>query len=157
VQHITSSFLAGFVAWLDDMCSFKVCIAQDGEPALPGHVYLPPMERHLEFGGRRLRTVDGPLVSNQKPSGTVLFRSLAQNLGSHTLAVLLTGMGDDGAEGLRAIRDAGGYTIAEDESTAVVYGMPAVAVRLGAVTEQLPLHRIGARIREISRLKQVAV
>lgn len=157
VQHITPSFLAGFAAWLEDTCPFKVAVAEDGALALPGRVYLPEAERHLELSGRRLRTVDSAPISNQKPSGTVLFRSLAQSLGSRALAVLLTGMGEDGAEGLRAVREAGGYTIAEDESTAVVYGMPAVAVRLGAVVEQQPLHRIGARIREISQLKQVAV
>lgn len=154
VQHITPSFLAGFAAWLDDTCPFKVAVAHDGELALPGHVYLPETERHLEFGARRLRMIDGPPVSNQRPSGTVLLRSFAQNLGNRALAVLLTGMGDDGAEGLKAVRDAGGYTIAEDDSTAVVYGMPAVAMRLGAAIEQLPLHRIGARIREVSRLRQ---
>ncbi len=157
VQHITPSFLGGFVAWLDDACPLKVVIARDGEPALPGHVYVPAQERHLELDGWRLRVSDGPPVSGQKPSGTVLLRSMAQSLGSRVLAVLLTGMGDDGAEGLKAVQDAGGHTIAEDESTAVVYGMPAVAVRLGAVNEQLPLHRIGGRLREISQPAQVAI
>ncbi len=157
VQHITSSFLAGFAAWLEDMGSFKVVIANDETVPLPGHVYLPAEDRHMELCGRRLRVTDGAPVCNQKPSGTVLFRSLAQSLGSRALAVLLTGMGDDGAEGLRAVRDAGGYTIAEDASTAVVYGMPAVAARLGAAVEQLPLWGIGARLREISQLSRVAV
>jgi two-component system chemotaxis response regulator CheB len=157
VQHITPSFLGGFVAWLDDVSPLKVIIARDGEPALPGHVYVSAQERHLELDGWRVRNTDGPPVSGQKPSGTVLLRSMAQSLGSRALAVLLTGMGDDGAEGLKAVQEAGGHTIAEDESTAVVYGMPAAAVRLGAVNEQLPLHRIGLRLREISQPEQVAI
>jgi len=156
VQHITPSFLGGFVAWLDGACPFKVTIAQDGEAPLPGRVYVPAGERHLELDGWRLRITDGPPVSGQKPSGTVLLRSLARSLEARAIGVLLTGMGDDGAEGLKAIRDAGGHTIAEDESTAVVYGMPAVAARLGAVNEQLPIHRIGGRLGEISRQPEAA-
>jgi len=93
-------------------------------------------------------------VSGQKPSGTVLLQSMARSLGRRALGVVLTGMGDDGAAGLKALRDAGGHTIAEDESTAVVYGMPAAAVRLGAAAEQLPLHRIGERLRDISCAEQ---
>lgn len=157
VQHITPSFLGGFVAWLDDACPLKVAIAREGEAPLPGHVYVPAAERHLELDGWRSRITDGPPVGGQKPSGTVLLQSMARSLGMRTLGVVLTGMGDDGAEGLKAVHDAGGYTIAEDESTAVVYGMPAAAARLGAVSEQLPLHRIGGRIFEISRQAQVAI
>lgn len=150
VQHITPSFMAGFVAWLDDMVPLKVVAAEDGDIAVAGTVHVAPADRHLEVHGGRLRLVQGPPVSSQKPSGTVLLRSLARNYGRHALAVILTGMGDDGASGLSAVRDAGGHTIAEDESTAVVYGMPAVAVRLGAVSEQLPLYEIGPRLLGLS-------
>lgn len=91
-----------------------------------------------------------PPVGHQRPSGTVLFRSLARSTGPAGLGVLLTGMGEDGADGLRELRAAGGYTIAEDESTAVVYGMPAAAVRLGGACESLPLPGIAPRLRELA-------
>jgi len=146
VQHITPSFMSGFVDWLDEVVPLKVVAAGDGDIALAGTVYVAPADRHLEVHAGRLKLVQGPSVSSQKPSGTVLLRSLARSYGRHALAVILTGMGDDGAAGLGEIREAGGYTIAEDESTAVVYGMPAVAVRLGAASEQLPLHEIGPRL-----------
>lgn len=146
VQHITPSFMSGFVAWLDEMVPLRVVAAEDGDIAVAGTVYVAPADRHLEVHAGRLRLVQGPPVSSQKPSGTVLLRSLARSYGRHALAVILTGMGDDGATGLGEVREAGGHTIAEDESTAVVYGMPAVAVRLGAASEQLPLHEIGPRL-----------
>ncbi|MGE0424142.1 MAG: chemotaxis-specific protein-glutamate methyltransferase CheB [Reyranellaceae bacterium] len=146
VQHITPSFMAGFVSWLDEMVPLKVVAAEDGDIAIAGTVYVAPADRHLEVQGGRLKLVQGPAVSSQKPSGTVLLQSLARNYGRHALGVVLTGMGDDGASGLGAVRAAGGHTIAEDESTAVVYGMPAVAVRLGAACEELPLHEIGPRL-----------
>jgi len=149
VQHITPSFVEGFAAWLDGMCPLRVVIARGGELVNPGHVYLSAPERHLELDGQRLRVSDGAPVSGQRPSGNLLLASLARSLGSRALAVLLTGMGDDGAAGLRLVYEQGGYTIAEDESTAVVYGMPAAAVRQGAVSEQLPLPRIGSRLREV--------
>lgn len=110
---------------------------------------MAPAERHLRLGGGRLRLDAGDPVSFQCPSGTVLFQSMARDLGQGALGVLLTGMGDDGASGLLAIRRAQGYTIAEDESTAVVYGMPAVAVRLGAVQESLPLPAIAPRVKDL--------
>lgn len=157
VQHITPSFLGGFVNWLRDVCPFKVAIAQQEQVVAPGYVYVPPMDRHLELAGRRLRIGEGPPESGQKPSGTVLLRSMARSLGCRALGVLLTGMGEDGAEGLKAIYDCGGHTIAEDKTTAVVYGMPAAAVRLHAVREQLPLHRIGGRLLEISRTERVEI
>ncbi len=124
-------------------------VARDGEIAAPGTLYLPPAECHLLVEGPRLRLDAGAPVNLQRPSGNLLLRSMARSLGAGGLGVLLTGMGDDGAEGLRALRDAGGYTIAEDESTAVVYGMPRVAVRLGAVCESLPLPQIAARMVEL--------
>jgi len=150
VQHITNSFLEGFVGWLSGLVPFPVRLAQDGEVARFGTIYLPPADMHLRVAGGRLRLDRGPFVSMQRPSGTVLFRSMAESLGASALGVLLTGMGEDGAEGLAEIRSRGGYTIAEDESTAVVYGMPAAAVRLRAVCELLPLYDIAARIRELT-------
>ena len=149
VQHITSCFLDGFVTWLADVINRPVKVAADGEAARPGTVYVPPADAHLHVRGARLWWGREDPVCHQRPSGTTLFRSMARTLGPAALGVLLTGMGDDGAEGLRDIRAAGGYTIAEDESTAVVYGMPAVAVRLGGVCESLPLPRIAPRVRAV--------
>jgi len=149
VQHITPSFLKGFVSWLNDIGPLPVVEATDGQIPKAGMVYVAPADRHLVMDRGSLRIDSGPPVSVQRPSGTVLFRSMARSLGSNCLGVLLTGMGEDGAAGLRAIRDAGGYTIAEDETTAVVYGMPAAAVHMGAVCESLPLDDIAPRLSQL--------
>jgi two-component system chemotaxis response regulator CheB len=149
IQHITASFLDGFVSWLDSMVSLRVQLATHGETARPGRIYVPPAEHHLQVAGSALRLDAGEPVCLQRPSGTVLFQSMARSLGPAALGVLLTGMGEDGAEGLRELRVAGGYTIAEDEATTVVYGMPGTAVRLGAVCESLPLPDIALRLLEL--------
>jgi two-component system chemotaxis response regulator CheB len=154
VQHITVSFLGGFVSWLEGVCPFRAVVVRDDEVPAPGKVYIAPPDRHLKVVAGCLRTDGGDPVCAQRPSGTVLFRSMAQGLGPQSLGVLLTGMGEDGAEGLLKVREAGGYTIAEDASTAVVYGMPAAAVRLGAVCESLPLPAIAPRILELISGKQ---
>lgn len=149
VQHITPSFLEGFVGWLDGLTKLTVKIAEAGELPRSGVVYLPPVDRHLELRQGRLWHSRAEEVCNQRPSGTVLFQSLARELGPSALGVLLTGMGADGAEGLLAMRQAGAYTIAEDASTCVVYGMPAAAVQLGAACEVLPLPAVARRIVEL--------
>jgi two-component system chemotaxis response regulator CheB len=149
VQHMTPNFLPGFADWLEDVCPFPVTLVEDGDTPEAGVLYMAPAEKHLRLKGHRLRLDDGDLVSYQRPSGTVLFESMARDLGARALGALLTGMGDDGALGLLDIRRYGGYTIAEDESTAVVYGMPGSAVRLGAVCESLPLPSIAGRILEL--------
>ncbi|OHC73712.1 MAG: chemotaxis response regulator protein-glutamate methylesterase [Rhodospirillales bacterium RIFCSPLOWO2_12_FULL_58_28] len=153
VQHITDGFLTGFVSWLCDITPFTATIAKDGECPAPGKVYFPPEDTHLEIRDGRLRVNGGALVSTQRPSGTVLLKSIAHDQGTHALGVLLTGMGSDGAKGLLAIKQAGGYTIAESESTAVIYGMPAEAVRLGGVCESLPLDAIAPGILEMVATK----
>jgi two-component system chemotaxis response regulator CheB len=149
VQHMTAGFIEGFASWLDHVCPFEVTVVTDGCIPVAGTVHMAPADRHLRLDLGRLRLDAGDPVSFQRPSGTVLFQSMARDLGSAALGVLLTGMGDDGASGLLAIRRAGGYTIAEDESTAVVYGMPEAAVRKGAVCESLPLPAIAARVLEL--------
>jgi two-component system chemotaxis response regulator CheB len=153
VQHMTSSFLEGFAAWLESMCPFPVAIVKDASTAIPGVLHIAPADQHLRLDRGRLRLDSGDPISFQRPSGTALFQSMAQNLGPGALGVLLTGMGDDGASGLLEIRRSGGYTIAEDESTAAVYGMPAAAVLMGAVCESLPLPAIAPRILELVPLK----
>ena len=147
VQHITSSFHAGFVSWLDGICGLSVVTAEDGRQPLAGFLYVAPADKHLSVDRGTLRICDDGPVCGQAPSGTVLFGSLAASYGSEAVGILLTGMGQDGAEGLKSLREAGGYTLAEDESTAVVYGMPAAAARMGAVCESLPLDAIGRRLR----------
>ncbi len=142
VQHITDGFTEGFVNWLNDVTPFKVVIAKNGETPVPGKVYLPPEDRHLEIREGLLKISAGGMVDAHRPSGTTLFSSMARDQGAKALGVLLTGMGTDGAAGLLEIKKAGGHTIAESESTAVIYGMPAEAEALSAVRETLPLEAI---------------
>jgi two-component system chemotaxis response regulator CheB len=156
VQHIASSFLEGFAAWLDGVCPFSVEIVRDRSLMLPRKIYLAAQDHHLRAHNGHIRVDRGQPVCAQRPSGTVLFESIANAYGSRAMGVILTGMGDDGAEGLLRLRQGGGYTIAEDESTAVVYGMPAEAVRLGAVQESLPLLAIAPRILELTAARSEA-
>ncbi|MFC3127565.1 chemotaxis protein CheB [Pseudoroseomonas globiformis] len=155
VQHMGSPFMEGFAAWLDGLVPMPVALAQDGKAARPGHVHVAPGDRHLVLGtGGILRTtLDRPLAS-QRPSATVLFQSVAEAAGSQAIGVLMTGMGEDGAAGLLAMRRAGALTITEHESTAVVNGMPAAAARIGASMQSLPLPLIGPRLLAI--LEQMA-
>jgi two-component system chemotaxis response regulator CheB len=145
VQHIMPSFLAGFASWLSGVTPFRAVLAQHGSPLAAGHVYLAPVEHHLGLDRDRIRLTQDAPIASQRPSATVLFQSMAR-LGSAGAGVLLTGMGDDGADGLLALRRAGGFTIAEHESSAVIYGMPKAAVDRGAACECLPLGNIGARV-----------
>ena len=149
VQHIAASFLEDFASWLDGVCPFSVEIVKDRSLMAPGKVYLAAQDHHLRAENGLVRVDRGQPVCAQRPSGTVLFESMAAAFGSRSLGVLLTGMGDDGAEGLLRLRQSGAYTIAEDESTAIVYGMPAEAVRLGGVSESLPLPAIAPRILDL--------
>ena len=109
-------------------------------------MYVAPSDYHLRLERGVLRVTKGDPVSYQCPSGTVLFQSMAKNLGKNGLGVLLTGMGEDGAEGLLEMRQSGAYTLAENESSAVVYGMPGSAVKLGAVCESLSLQDLIERL-----------
>jgi two-component system chemotaxis response regulator CheB len=154
VQHITSSFLEGFASWLGGACPFSVSIVRDRVVPARGSLYLAAPDRHLLLDGQVLRADGSVPVRAQRPSATVLFESMAKSLGAGALGVLLTGMGEDGAAGMLELRKRGGHTIAEHESTAVVYGMPAAAVGLGAVCESLPLPMIAPRILELSLAKQ---
>jgi two-component system chemotaxis response regulator CheB len=150
VQHITSSFLEGFASWLGSISPFSVEIVAGRTTPMRGRVYLANRDRHLRVERDYLQVDAGDPVCAQRPSGTVLFESMAKALGSQALGVLLTGMGEDGAQGMLHLRRAGGHTIAEHESTAVVYGMPGEAVRLGAVCESLPLPEIAPRLLDLT-------
>jgi two-component system chemotaxis response regulator CheB len=148
VQHITPGFTAGLAAWLDSACPFRVKVAQHGEPLAPGSAYLAPDDRHLGVRGGRVVLSDELPQGGFRPSGSALFASAAGAFGAGTLAVILTGMGDDGVTGLRAVRRAGGRVIAQDEATSVVYGMPGAAVAAGLADAVLPLGGIAPQLRK---------
>lgn len=151
VQHMGAAFMDGFAAWLDGVVSLPVAIAEDGERLAPSRVYVAPGDRHLELAaGRSLRVLESAPVGGQRPAATVLFRSVARQAGARGLGILLTGMGEDGALGLLDMHRAGAPTIAEHESTAVVYGMPAAAVRLSAAGSVLPLDEIAQQVLRLS-------
>jgi two-component system, chemotaxis family, protein-glutamate methylesterase/glutaminase len=153
-QHIPAAFSAPFAKRMNSCCLMTVSEAQDGQQILPGHVYIAPGDRHLlvvRDGARYVCRLDsGPEVNRHKPSVDVLFRSVAQNAGRNAIGVLLTGMGKDGARGLREMRDAGSPTIAQDEETSVVWGMPGEAVAIGAAVSTLPLQEISAAVCQLS-------
>jgi len=139
VQHMGSGFLGGYAAWLDSVCDFDVTLARDGEVPRPGRIYVGPGQHHLTYAGGRLRLIRDLTERGHIPSGNMLFASLAQAAGAGSIGVLLTGMGEDGAAGLLAMREAGAFTIGQDQASSAVYGMPAAAKALGAVSEELPL------------------
>ncbi len=150
VQHMTPAFLEGFAAWLASVVPLPVSVVNSATPMLAGHVYLASCDdQHLAVRGSTACPDFSPAFGVHRPSANVLFSSMAQSLGSSAIAVMLTGMGEDGAVGLNELKQAGSWAIAEHESTATVYGMPAAAVRLGAVHESLPLPKIAPRILEI--------
>jgi two-component system chemotaxis response regulator CheB len=146
VQHMPELFTAGFAQRLNQICQVDVKEASDGDRVQPGRVLIAPGNRHtiiVRSGAQyAVKVMDGPLVSRHRPSVDVLFRSVAQAAGANAVGVLMTGMGDDGAEGLLEMKRAGAATIAQDEATCVVFGMPRAAIDRGAVDEVLPLARI---------------
>ena len=154
VQHMPESFTAAFATRLNALCEMEVKEARDGDRVMPGRVLLAPGGRHMQLvrsGAQYMVTVrDGPLVNRHKPSVDVLFRSVAQHAGRNAAAVILTGMGDDGARGLLDMRQAGARTAAQDEASCVVFGMPREAIRLGAAEEVLSLDQVGAWLGQVS-------
>ncbi|HET9472503.1 MAG TPA: chemotaxis response regulator protein-glutamate methylesterase, partial [Steroidobacteraceae bacterium] len=135
-QHIPAAFSGPFARRMDSVSQLSVCEPTDGQLIMPGHVYIAPGGRHLlveRDGARyRCRLNDGPPVNRHIPSVDVLFRSVAQQVGPNAVGVMLTGMGDDGARGLKEMHDAGAPTVVQDEASSVVWGMPGAAVKLGA-------------------------
>jgi two-component system chemotaxis response regulator CheB len=143
VQHIGTGFLAEMVAWLAEVSHLSVRQAAQGEVPQGGVVYFAPEDAHLELDGEgRFDLSPAPPCDGHRPSITVTLRAVARRFGAGTVGVLLSGMGRDGAEGMADIAAAGGVTIAQDEASSVVYGMPREAVALGAAQQVLPLEQI---------------
>ncbi len=143
IQHMALGFIRGFVDWLQTESALPILIATEYQRIEPGKVYFPPEDSHLVFARRSvLRMTKDPPVNYVRPSASVLFDSTAKAYGGEAIGVLLTGMGSDGATGLRAMRESGAFTIAQDEATSTVYGMPKAAAELGAVDQVLPLEAI---------------
>jgi two-component system, chemotaxis family, protein-glutamate methylesterase/glutaminase len=153
-QHIPPVFSTSFANRMDTISPMIVCEAGDGQQILPGCVYIAPGDRHLMLvrdGARYVcKLSDGPPVNRHRPSVDVLFRSVAQNAGTNAIGVLLTGMGDDGARGLKEIREAGAPTLVQDEKTSVVWGMPGEAVKQNAADAIVPLQHVANKILELT-------
>jgi two-component system chemotaxis response regulator CheB len=157
VIHMPEGFTATFAERLNDICQVNVKEAENNEKALPGWVYIAPGNYHLVVKALGtdyiLKTIKTPYVHNQRPAVDVLFKSVAENVGQNTIAALLTGMGRDGALGMLDIKKSGGYCIAQDEATSVVFGMPKVAIELGATDKVLPIDKITHNIAAFLRQK----
>lgn len=151
VQHLHADFTAGLVQWMARVAALPVETADHQMVARPGRVYFAPGEHHLRYASRgRLELSELPLTAH-RPSADELFTSVATNAGSSAVGVLLTGMGNDGAQGLLAIQRRGGQTFAQDEASSTVFGMPKAAVSVGAVTELLPLDKLADAIQRAVR------
>jgi two-component system chemotaxis response regulator CheB len=147
VQHMSSGYIEGVAASLDATVPLNVKVATNGERLRPGTVYLAPDCYQLGVSGRsRIRVTDDAPVGGFKPSGSYLFGSIARAFKDESLAVVLTGMGDDGTKGLRSLRKAGGKAIAQDEKSSIVFGMPKAAIGAGLVDFVLPLQSIAEKI-----------
>ncbi|MCW2290039.1 two-component system chemotaxis response regulator CheB [Pseudomonas sp. BIGb0408] len=150
VQHMPERFTAAFAQRLNGLCELEVLEARHGDRVLPGRALIAPGGRHLllkRSGAQyQVEVVDGPPVSRHKPSVDVLFRSTARAAGANATGIIMTGMGDDGARGLREMHEAGALTLGQDEASCVVYGMPREAMKLGAVSREIALEQIPAAI-----------
>jgi two-component system chemotaxis response regulator CheB len=152
VQHMPEKFTASFAKRLDGLCQVRVKEAEDGDAVLRGHVLIAPGNLHtmIERSGARyyVSVKEGPLVSRHRPSVDVLFRSAARSVGSNAVGVIMTGMGDDGARGLEEMKNAGAYTLAQDEATCIVFGMPKEAIARNCVDRIVPLHNLAREIQQ---------
>ena len=154
-QHIPPVFSRSFADRMNQISQLAVCEAEDGQQILPGHAYIAPGDRHLlvtRDGARyRCKLDDGPAVNRHKPSVDVLFDSVAENAAGNAIGIILTGMGKDGAMGLKRMQAAGATTIAQDEQSSVIWGMPSAAIEAGGVDKVMTLLSISARVSELAR------
>jgi len=150
VQHMPENFTTSFAARLNEICPMQVREARNDDHVVPGVALIAPGNKHMVLqrsgGTYVVKIKDGPRVHYQRPSVDVLFQSVAKNAGRNAVGAILTGMGADGAKGLKAMRESGAHTMAQDESTCVVFGMPKEAIKLNAADEIVPLPRISAAI-----------
>jgi len=149
-QHLPASFSASFARHVNEATEMTVCIAENGQQILPGNIYIAPGDQHLlviRDGARYIcKLNDGPAVNRHKPSVEVMFRSVAQNVGSNAIGVMLTGMGADGAKAMKEMKDAGSINVIQDEASSVVWGMPGEAFKLGAADHVVSLDEVAAQI-----------
>jgi len=146
VQHNTSGFDKGFVQWLDGYAHLNVQLAAEGTVPSSGYIYVAPTDRHLVINDKGIAFDDSEPVNNQKPAADLLFKSAAEVYRDSVISVVLTGMGSDGAEGTRIVKQYGGITIAQDENSSMIYGMPQAAVDTGSVDMVLPLNEIAPKL-----------
>jgi two-component system chemotaxis response regulator CheB len=151
VQHIAPGFAGGLVEWLQSQCALPIRLAVAGERLDQAVIHVAPTGEHLTVHGRAIALTQDPPRSGHRPSATVLFQSVARAYGAAAVGVLLSGMGDDGAAGLRDLKRAGATTIAQDEASSVVFGMPAVAISMGVVDHVLPPERIPALLHYLAQ------
>lgn len=155
VQHMPEKFTAAFADRLNKICEIEVLEAQNGDRVIPGRALVAPGGRHMQVkrsGAQyHVEILDAPPVNRHRPSVDVLFRSVAKCAGRNAFGIIMTGMGDDGALGIREMHDAGAETIAQDEKTCIVYGMPKEAVKLGAIDKILPLESIAGAIEQYGK------
>jgi two-component system, chemotaxis family, protein-glutamate methylesterase/glutaminase len=151
VQHIATGFVAGLAGWLNTVTSLRVKVAEDGERMAPSTVYIAPDRSHLGVSpGARIMLSSAPAIGGFQPSATFLFDSVAAAFHSSAVAVILTGMGRDGTEGLRAVRNNNGRVVAQDKASSVVFGMPGAAIEAGLAEAILPLASIAPRLVELA-------
>jgi two-component system, chemotaxis family, protein-glutamate methylesterase/glutaminase len=160
-QHMPPGFTTRFAARLDELCDVTVREAVDREPLLPGHAYVAPGDRHLRVerssGQLKCRVTQDDAQSGHRPSVDVLFESVAKQVGPLAVGAILTGMGRDGARGLKLMREAGAFTLGQSPASSLVYGMPRVAFEEGAVVEQVPVEAVAGRLASaLARLKNAA-
>ncbi|WP_373974109.1 chemotaxis response regulator protein-glutamate methylesterase [Chitinibacter sp. SCUT-21] len=153
VQHMPEQFTAAFAKRLNSICQIEVKEAVDGDRIIPGRAIIAPGGRHMTIKRSgafyHVEVIDGPPVSRHRPSVDVLFRSAAKSAGRNAWGIIMTGMGDDGAKGLKEMHDVGAHTIAQDEKSCVVFGMPKEAIKLGAAAEVMPLAQITQSIAKL--------
>lgn len=152
-QHMPPGFTTSFAKRLDSLCRINVIEALGGERIMPGYAYLAPGDKHLivvrSGADYRIELTDGPRVSGHKPSVDVMFQSVAEAVASNALAVILTGMGKDGAIGIRSIAEHGGFTMAQDEASSLIFGMPQEAIKTGCIKQIVSLDSISKRLIEV--------
>ncbi|OGT76988.1 MAG: chemotaxis response regulator protein-glutamate methylesterase [Gammaproteobacteria bacterium RIFCSPLOWO2_12_47_11] len=154
VQHIAPGFVQGLTEWLGQSCGLPAHVATNRELALPGHIYIAPEGFHMGIDSNgRIKLSDGAPEHGIRPSVSWLFRSVAEALGPNAAGVLLTGMGKDGADGLKLMKDKGAVTIAHDETSSIVHGMPGVAISLDAATHVLPPENIAQLLERLLKNK----